>query len=397
MLIFKTHIIFIKNKKIKSSKRIYKKKYFTAVYQNDIHIGAVTKFSKRNKSKIVEPTKPEDCFGYNRELHEFFKANPPIPVKDTKKYEVSEQDGMIKVKLGTMLKGGIRLFNKDDHGNLVRVTKEVLEEIQNVSISSKYMFDTRLTEEVKREIQNSYPANINPLNIEPLPFREAGKSKDWLIKNIEDVDNKDVIESDYINIWTRRPIISLDLDDVIYDLMKKNIQFVEEVYGVKDVHLEITDYYYLYNNYPRIAEELWNHPENYITSELIDGALEFYKELVELVGEDRIQIVTSSMENVIPLKDRMIKERFGINCKIIHSIFGKFKKHHFTKNTFLIEDCVGNIRDHYTHNQNHGIIFNHMNLEYIKKECDAEGFTHTTTYGELIEYAKRYLSSIGII
>lgn len=374
MLIFKTHIIFIKNKKIKSSKRIYKKKYFTAVYQNDIHIGAVTKFSKRNKSKIVEPTKPEDCFGYNRELHEFFKANPPIPVKDTKKYEVSEQDGMIKVKLGTMLKGGIRLFNKDDHGNLVRVTKEIYE-----------------------ELQNSYPENINPFSIRPLPFREAGIHKDWLIKKIKDVNNEDSIESDFINIWTRRPIISLDLDDVIYDLMKKNIQFVEEVYGVKDVHLEITDYYYLYNNYPRIAEELWNHPENYITSELIDGALEFYKELVELVGEDRIQIVTSSMENVIPLKDRMIKERFGINCKIIHSIFGKFKKHHFTKNTFLIEDCVGNVRDHYTHNQNYGIIFNHMNLEYIKKECDAEGFTHTTTYGELIEYVKRYLSSIGII
>ena len=125
--------------------------------------------------------------------------------------------------------------------------------------------------------------------------------------------------------------------------------------------------------------------------------MEFYKELVELVGEDRIQIVTSSMENVIPLKDRMIKERFGINCKIIHSIFGKFKKHHFTKNTFLIEDCVGNVRDHYMYNQNHGIIFNHMNLKYIKKECDAEGFTHTTTYGELIEYVKRYLSSIGIV
>lgn len=399
MLVFKTHKMFTKNKKkTKCGKRIYKKKYFTVVYQNDIKIGMITKVSiSRGTSKLIEPIKPEDCLGYNKELQEFFKANPPIPVKDTTKYEVSEQDDMVKVKLGTVLKGGIRLYNTDDHGNLVRVTKEVLEEIQNVSISSKYMFDTRLTEEVKREIQNSYPANINPLNIEPLPFREAGKSKDWLIKNIEDVDNKDVIESDYINIWTRRPIISLDLDDVIYDLMKKNIQFVEEVYGVKDVHLEITDYYYLYNNYPRIAEELWNHPENYITSELIDGALEFYKELVELVGEDRIQIVTSSMENVIPLKDRMIKERFGINCKIIHSIFGKFKKHHFTKNTFLIEDCVGNVRDHYIHNQNHGIIFNHMNLKYIKKECDAEGFTHTTTYGELIEYVKRYLSSMGII
>lgn len=100
------------------------------MYQNDIHIGAVTKLSKRSKSKIVEPTKPEDCFGYNKELHEFFKTNPPIPIEATKKYEVSEQDGMVKVKLGNMLKGRIRLFNKDDHGNLVRVTKEIQDEIE---------------------------------------------------------------------------------------------------------------------------------------------------------------------------------------------------------------------------------------------------------------------------
>lgn len=192
MLIFKTHIIFIKNKKIKSSKRIYKKKYFTAVYQNDIHIGAVTKFSKRNKSKIVEPTKPEDYLSYNKELQEFFKANPPIPIVDTKKYEVSEQDGMIKVKLGTMLKGGIRLFNKDDHGNLVKVTKEIYE-----------------------ELQNSYPENINPFSIRPLPFREAGIHKDWLIKKIKDVNNEDSIESDYINIWTQTPSTIKVIDEQI--------------------------------------------------------------------------------------------------------------------------------------------------------------------------------------
>lgn len=186
-------------------------------------------------------------------------------------------------------------------------------------------------------------------------------------------------------------IISLDWDDVMYHLMQKNIEFVEKEYGIKDVHNEITDYYYLYRTYPKIADELWNHPENYISGGLIDGAKEFYQELVNLVGEDKIQIVTSSMENVIPLKDKMIRERFGINCKIIHSIFGKHKKHEFTKHTLLIDDFVGNVKEHYINNLNYGIVFNHMDLDYIKKESEEECFVHVTTFKEVIEKVKVYL------
>ena len=193
MLIIKTHKMFTKNKKkTKCGKRIYKKKYFTVVYQNDIKIGMITKVSiSRGTSKLIEPIKPEDCLGYNKELHEFFKANPPIPVKDTTKYEVSEQDGMVKVKLGTILKGGIRLYNRDDHGNLVRVTKEIQE-----------------------EIQNSYPENINPFSITPLPFREAGKSKDWLLEKIESTANGNTA-SEYINNWIQTPSTIKVIDEQI--------------------------------------------------------------------------------------------------------------------------------------------------------------------------------------
>lgn len=202
--------------------------------------------------------------------------------------------------------------------------------------------------------------------------------------------NKKIEEYNIKNMFTGI-IISLDWDDVIYHLMQKNIEFVEKEYGIKDVHNEITDYYYLYRTYPKIADELWNHPENYISADLVNGAKEFYQELVNLVGEDKIQIVTSSMENVIPLKDKMIRERFGINCKIVHSIFGKHKKYEFTKDTLLIDDFVGNIKEHYIHNLNYGIVFNHMNLDYIKKESEEEGFVHVTTFKEVIESVKKYL------
>lgn len=186
-------------------------------------------------------------------------------------------------------------------------------------------------------------------------------------------------------------LISLDWDDVMYHLMQKNIEFVEKEYNVKDVHLEITNYYYLYNTYPKIADMLWNHPENYISGELIDGALEFYYKLVELVGENAIQIVTSSMENVIPLKDKMIKERFGINCRIVHSVFGKHRKHDYTKDTILIDDHVGNIKDHINHNFTYGIIFNHMGLEYIKNAHEEYPVRYAETYDEVIKQIKKIL------
>lgn len=320
MLVIKTKLTFIKrHKKTKSGKKIYKKKYFRSLYVNDIHVGMVTKVSiTRGAGKLIEPIKPENCMGYNKELYEFFKANPPIPI----------------------------------------------DVIENVSKGS---FDKLNDDNLPEGFEISFSEDIN---------------KKLVKEHIEFLEN--------LNIDA---VITLDLDDVIYDLMKRNISFVEEVYGVKDVHLEITDYYYLYRTYPRIAEELWNHPENYISSELIEGAIEFYNELVELVGgEDRIQIVTSSMENVIPLKNRMIKETFGFNCKVIHSIFGKYEKHIFTKGTFLIEDHVGNLKDHTTRNQCGGVIFNHMKLSYIEVLCKQEGFEHVTTYKEVLESVKSYLS-----
>ena len=208
----------------------------------------------------------------------------------------------------------------------------------------------------------------------------------YMVSNL----NKKIQKHNIKNLFTDT-IISLDWDDVIYHLMQKNIEFVEKEYGIKDVYKEITDYYYLYRTYPKIADELWNHPENYISADLVNGAKEFYQELVNLVGEDKIQIVTSSMENVIPLKDKMIRERFGINCKIIHSIFGKHKKYEFTKDTLLIDDFVGNIKEHYIHNLNYGIVFNHMNLDYIKKESEDEDLLHVTTFKEVIEKVKVYL------
>lgn len=310
----------------------------------------------RGCPKPTLPVFDENSPGWNQDLQDFFKNNPSIPI------DVNEN---------------VRLPSVEE-------TTEILTVIANAAWNENH---TNSNKEVNKSCLNDLLVKFAKHKIETNAVDE--ETKKTLLNMISERDKK-VEQLKLKNMFTGT-IISLDWDDVMYHLMQKNIEFVEKEYGVKDVHKEITDYYYLYRTYPKIADELWNHPENYISGELIDGAIEFYQELVKLVGEDKIQIVTSSMENVIELKDNMLRERFGINCKIVHSIFGKHKKHEFTKHTLLIDDFVGNIREHYFINSNFGIVFNHMNLEYIKKESEEEGFIHVTTFKEVIENVKKYL------
>lgn len=165
---------------------------------------------------------------------------------------------------------------------------------------------------------------------------------------------------------TNKPkLISLDFDDCLYNLMELNVKYIEEKYGVPNVHRTIKNYYEIYHKYPDIGPDLWNHPENYIMGNMFNGAIDFYNTLVDLYGVDAIQIVTSSMENIIEPKEKMIRERFGIHCDIKHSIFNKISKHELTGNTLLVDDHVDNVINHLEFNDSPGIIFNLLDLDYI--------------------------------
>lgn len=357
MLLIKTNTTFIKkNKKTKHGKKVYKQKKFITLQNGGITLQVKSIKITKMKKPIEKPVFDENTPGWNQGIQDFFKNNPPIPI------DVNEN---------------MRLPSAGE-------AAEILTVIANTAWNENH---TNSNKEVNESCLNDLLVKFAKHKIETNTVDE--ETRKTLLNMISEWDKK-VEQLKLKNMFTDI-IISLDWDDVMYHLMQKNIEFVEKEYGVKDVHNEITDYYYLYRTYPKIADELWNHPENYISGELVNGAKEFYQELVNLVGEDKIQIVTSSMENVIELKDKMLKERFGINCKIVHSIFGKHKKYEFTKDTLLIDDFVGNIREHYIHNLNYGIVFNHMNLDYIKKESEEEGLLHVTTFEEVIEKVKLYL------
>src|SRR5574344_2957896 len=86
--------------------------------------------------------------------------------------------------------------------------------------------------------------------------------------------------------------ISFDFDDVLYNLTKINLKYIEDKYGVKLKPNEVNSWtYYHDNGFGSIIENVWNNPQKYLESNLIEGAYEFYKEIEGIYGKDNIQII----------------------------------------------------------------------------------------------------------
>ena len=148
--------------------------------------------------------------------------------------------------------------------------------------------------------------------------------------------------------------VSFDFDDVLYNLTKINLKYIKEQYGIELKPKQVTDWnYYKNSGFESILENVWNNPQKYLESELIDGAYEFYKEVENIYGKDNIQIITASFPNIINVKDQYIKDIFNNDCKIIHT----HDKFLYTKDTILIDDSINNILKHVEVNKNPAILF----------------------------------------
>lgn len=165
-----------------------------------------------------------------------------------------------------------------------------------------------------------------------------------------------------------RQRISVDFDDVLYDLNYLNKKFIKENYGIDIKSKDVTSFSYYYENYPKIME-LWSNFDLYSKSGPIPDAVDFFKELREICKKDDLQIVTSSFDSIKEQKDEMIKDMFDFD-KVIHTK----NKSQFTKNSLLIDDALHNIEDHVLTNNNHAMIFDrdygwnrNRNLERLKK------------------------------
>ena len=114
MLIIKTKMSFIKkHKKTKTGKKVYKKKYFRTLFNNDIPIGMITSVSitRGTGNNIKKPVFDENSFGWNQELQDVFKEYPPIPM------------GWKNIPT--------KIFKGDEHKTLTSITRRIANETES--------------------------------------------------------------------------------------------------------------------------------------------------------------------------------------------------------------------------------------------------------------------------
>lgn len=191
--------------------------------------------------------------------------------------------------------------------------------------------------------------------------------------------------------------ISFDFNNVLYNLTKINIEFIKERYGIELDPLNIDRFsYYIDEGYNDIICEVWNNPDRYLTSMLYQGAKEFFDKVVELVGINNVQIVTTSLPNIIDRKNDFIKNVLGLNCTVIHTK----EKHLHTRNTILIDDSIANILSHIENNKVPGIIFN-LGYGWNKSlQEDNELIFRANSYNETFELISNFFNkdlSLGML
>ena len=86
------------------------------------------------------------------------------------------------------------------------------------------------------------------------------------------------------------------------------------------------------------------------------------------------------------LKDKKINSSQGIE------IFNKISKHELTGNTVLVDDHIDNVVNHVEYNNASGIIFNYMDLDYIKERA-----IHIDGKYQKISYANDYETLLKMI
>jgi len=142
--------------------------------------------------------------------------------------------------------------------------------------------------------------------------------------------------------------ISIDFDNVLYNLEGVNLAEVKRIYG-KEISTEEIEYWdYYYDHYPEVTK-IWKDLKKYSNGNFFEKDKEFIENLKQ-IGLN-IQIVTASAAEIEKEKDQMIFERYG-DIKVIHTK----EKHLVTKNSILIDDAPHNILRHIEENNLPGIL-----------------------------------------
>lgn len=176
-------------------------------------------------------------------------------------------------------------------------------------------------------------------------------------------------------------ILSIDFDEVLYNLSDVTNNFILETYG-EVTHPDLIGWEYFNDNFPLVVSECWNNEHVYSKGELIDGAENFMLELINLYSVDNLQIVTNSLPNVVNFKNKFIKDKFG-NIDVIHTK----EKWKYTKDTILIDDAIHNVIDHSEINNCESILFD-KDGKYVWNHVDIDNrlITRLKSYEDILYF-----------
>lgn len=172
--------------------------------------------------------------------------------------------------------------------------------------------------------------------------------------------------------------ISIDFDEVLYNLNEATQKFLEKTYNETVDRKNITYWSYLCDNFPKIVE-CWSKFEHYSQGNFFDGAQDFMSELRKKYD---VTIVTSTPVTIENEKDEMIKDYLG-DVNIIHAS----NKHIHTKGSTLIDDGPHNIIGHYEKNEGDVAIIFDLDGEYgwNKDVQENDRILRATSYEDVLK------------
>jgi len=176
--------------------------------------------------------------------------------------------------------------------------------------------------------------------------------------------------------------ISIDFDEVLYNLDQIHRDYLKEHYNVDEDYIN-PNFNYLVNNYPDIVK-CWTDVNIYKKGFLIKGAFEFMQELMNTHKMEELQILTYTQSQEIEIYKNNLCEALFKGIDVIHTK----DKWEYSKGTILIDDNTNNIVDHVITNKNYGLLFD-LNGEYgwnkTPIEDDSTRIFRVKSYSEVLE------------
>ena len=166
-------------------------------------------------------------------------------------------------------------------------------------------------------------------------------------------------------------LVSMDVDSV---LLKTEERVLEEIYTLYKVKLNLNEvaYWNFYKDHYPLVLDFFNNNKFYKKVDKIDNMDIVLKDLIQLYGDNNIQLVTSSNEILKQQKEDCLLKHFGHiknfdKIKIIH--VGMYdeeekdniehEKSYYTKNTILIDDAIHNIKSHIENNNKEALLIDY--------------------------------------